>query len=124
MRPRVSLESWSAVCRKQAPEFLVRGLIHNVAHLGHSANQFGILGIFPQLISQPADPCPQYLNIVAIFRSPQAGEKISIEQETPSITGKLAEQKSLNSGQVFLFARDKNAMLLKIDGQVPHAEEF
>ena len=124
MRPRVSLESWSAVCRKQAPEFLVRGLIHNVAHLGHSANQFGILGIFPQLISQPADPCPQYLNIVAIFRSPQAGEKISIEQETPSITGKLAEQESLNSGQVFLFARDKNAMLLKIDGQVPHAEEF
>ena len=67
---------------------LVLGAVDDVASLGYGANELRALGVALELAPQSAEPGAEYLDIVAVFRPPDAGEQFLVEHEATSIVSR------------------------------------
>ncbi len=93
-------------------------LVYHVARLRYGADDCWLVRFLFYLMSEAADPGPQYLYVITIFWPPDPCQQFAIQHKLARISGKLAQQKPLDSGQLYFFFVHDNEMLLEINGHM------
>jgi hypothetical protein len=66
-------------------------LFYDVTDSGHSENQFGFIGFFFQFGPDTANPCPEVLNIVAVFRPPYSGKEFFVKYNAAGVLSEFTQ---------------------------------